>query len=617
MQKVFARNPKRRPHLLDRLHARRSRYFDGLGYILKARWPTGLGRRVADFIDQGSPKHSYRTLLPGSASKAWRRWASALFLLEELKWSTDKSNLTYPSELTTKTKLFLEEIQAAIAEGAFKVKPRPSTQPKRTEVLQAPKQIIPENEYKRHASSDLQGYVFTWKGDIYRAIYPAAGEAISELFECGLIQELVDQGLFPGTEVTNYETRDCPMVLRHEIIPVATLPSEWSFSMLRDAAIAVLRVNQIAKRYGYQTIDAHGFNVMFYRGRPLFVDLGSFIRIENDFHCSKPGWRPYGEFMRFFYGPLKLWSTGESYFARHALHGIQMPMTSYWRFRHFLLRLIPLSILNRFEFYYYKYKTLNTVPMEEFLQMASSSSFQKWGARLVLWLSRKKLLWFSSVNLEKLERKTARIKKPRVPTKWAHYHSDTKIGKRFEYITNFIKERDIKTVLDMAGNAGFLSRNIVQNSAVEHVICADYDENAIDSLYCRQKEENLAIYPVVLDFSISVSDSKLKDVLQRFKSDAVLALALTHHLILTQGLTVDFILNRLKGFGKKYVLVEFMPLGHYSSVHKMTPEIPSWYTLEWFRKHFLNHFKLLHEQELDLNRVLFVGEIQMQTEDDG
>lgn len=469
---------------------------------------------------------------------------------------------------------------------------------------------IPDGEIKKQSSYDQQGYLFYWNDNIYRAIYPGAEKAILGLFDCGLIDELEKQGLFPRTEKTEFQTSDCSLVLWHETIPAPSLPTEWSFSMLKDAAEAILRVNIIARKYGYQTIDAHGFNILFHRGRPLYVDIGSFIKVENDFNCDKPGWRPYHEFMRFFYGPLKMWGKGESFFARHALHGSQMPMVSYWRHRNPLFRLVPASLLSKFEKYYYKYKALNTVSKKSFLQMATSSKLQKKVASFIQGLANRKMLWFSSVNLERLAKKIDGLKQPKIPSSWANYHDQVELGDRFKTILSKIEEYDISSVLDMAGNAGFLSRRVAELPSIDYVVCADYDENAIDTLYRNLKKEPLDVCPTVLSFSIAISDTKLPSATDRLKCDAVMALALTHHLILTQGLTVNFIFERLKSFSKKYVFVEFMPMGHYSSAHKLTPEVPSWYTLDWYRENFENYFTLLYEQELDINRILLIGEIK-------
>lgn len=463
-------------------------------------------------------------------------------------------------------------------------------------------------EIHRHTSYDQRGYVFRWRDQIYRAIYPSFEFEVRELWDCGLIDALMDAGLLPKSEITDFQTDDCSLVIAHETVHVETLPSEWSFTMLRDAALITLRVNIIARVHGYQTVDAHGFNVLFHGSKPLFIDIGSFIKLHNDFGCAKPGWRPYGEFKRSFYAPLKLWSEDSEFIARRALMGEQLPMCEFWRLRYPVLRLIPLGALGTFEELYYRYKGLNTVSMDEFRRFVSRSpARQRWGERIIRFANRRSLP-FASVNLEKLEKQVSRLKTPSRSSAWADYHSDRGLDNRFNYILNVIEQYQPQSVLDMAGNAGFLTRRIVENAEIGYAICADYDRNAIDTLYKSLDQQELRLYPAVLDFSISVSDSKFRPSHERFKSDMVMALALTHHLLLTQGLTLDFILERLSQYSNRYVLVEFMPMGLYSSKFDHIPIAPDWYTRDWFRSGLEERFDILDERELATNRVLYVAE---------
>jgi hypothetical protein len=371
-----------------------------------------------------------------------------------------------------------------------------------------------------------------------------------------------------------------------------------------------LKVNQIARKYGYQTLDAHGFNIAFYKGRALFLDLGSFIEFGNDFNCKRAGWRPYGEFMRSFYVPLKMWSKGEEYFSRHSLHGDQVSMVSYWRYKSKFARLIPKKYLNQFEYVWYKYKALNTVFSYEFLQLTSvSETREKLGRRIVAFSTRWGLP-FSSVNLERMERKISSIKPPNIPSAWADYHRDKQIDDRQHYVISAIKKYKPSSVLDMAGNAGFFSKVISEMDGMRYVVCADYDINAIDQLYLSLKNSERSLYPVAMNFSISIGDSRFPSEDMRFKTDMVLALALTHHLLLTQKLTIDFIMSRLKKFTNKYVAVEFMPLGLYSSKFDKLPNIPEWYNVDWFRDGFTKYFTLLEEKEIGTNRIIFIGQLE-------
>ncbi len=467
---------------------------------------------------------------------------------------------------------------------------------------------IPAHEIRRHPSYDPNGYLFEWRGEILRAILPARRHFLQELWNSGLIQELIERDLFPATELTEWTTDDADLVFRHARIPVVTHPDEWSFEMLRDAALTTLEVNRIARRHGYQTLDAHGFNILFHHHRPLFVDLGSFVPIHDDFHCRWPGWRPWGEFQRSFVAPLRMWSAGDAFLARHALHGDQLPLANYWRWRWRLARLLPLSTLNRFEFLLTRYRALNTVPLADFRRLASVSDRRARLAERVIEFSRRWGLPFSAVDLDRLRHRVRAIRPPRANSAWADYHRDARPDARQAHVIELVRRHKPRTVLDMAGNAGFFARAIAAATDVDHVICADYDSNAIDHLYRALRHGEERVQPVVLNLALSIGDTRFPLPEKRLASDMVLALALSHHLLLTQNLTIDFILHRLKRFTRRLLVIEFMPLGLYSAQFGRVPEVPDWYHIDWFRDAFARHFEPLEESHLDTNRVLFVGQ---------
>ncbi|MFY0650429.1 MAG: hypothetical protein JXQ96_00280 [Cyclobacteriaceae bacterium] len=458
-------------------------------------------------------------------------------------------------------------------------------------------------------SYDPNGYVFFWNGNIYRAIYEKQRSHVEELFNCGLIKDLIKRRLIPHTDITNYSTNDCSLVLKHTKIPCHSLPFEWSFSMLQDAAKITLEVNHIARKYGYQTIDAHPFNILFHYNKPKFVDIGSFVKIETCYGKKSDGWRAFGEFQQSFYAPLKLWSRGYVFFARHSLHGNQISFNDFLILLRPLYRVFPPKLLKNFFYLYFSYKAFNTVHIDRFKQLVSVSTKREKIGNMIIALAHKNLLPFTFVNFEKLQNKTSKLQKQKIPSLWANYHSNIKPTERHEYILSSIQKLNIKTIFEFGGNAGFISQMISDIYDIEHIICSDYDDNAIDTLYKDLRKKQLRITPVLMDFRANISDNKFKAAQVRFKSEAVLALALTHHLILTQNLSLKFILERIKSFSNKYVFVEFMPQGLYSSNFDKLPLIPPWYTKNWFRSEFEKHFRLVDEAQLEDNRCLFIGEI--------
>lgn len=462
----------------------------------------------------------------------------------------------------------------------------------------------------RHESYDPNGYIFSWDDGIYRAIYPQSQHHVLKLFNSGLIARLIELGLFPDSKITNYKTSDCELVIEHMKIPVITYPYEWSFAMLKDAALTTLRVNKVAREYGYQTLDAHGFNISFYRGKPLFIDLGSLIEIRNEFGCKKAGWRPYGEFMRSFYAPLKLWSMGEEYFARRALYGDEMPMANYWRFKSVLLRFVPKKYLSMIEFLWYKYKALNTANQSEFLDLASVSDRREKIAATLISVSRKYGLPFSSIDFTALESRISKIKPAKLQSACSENYQDMPIDARQHFIKAFISESKPGSVLEITEKGGFLCKEIAAIEGVNHVVCADNDTTAIDQLYSSLGASHLNVIPMVFNFSQSIGDFKFPDDNTRLKSDLVVALDLTHQLILAQKLTLDFIMLRLKKLTNKYVAVEFMPMGLTKSNAGKNTRLPDWYTLDWYRAGFERTFNLVDERHIDLNHVIFIGTIK-------
>ena len=55
-------------------------------------------------------------------------------------------------------------------------------------------------------------------------------------------------------------------MLEHERIPFVSYPYEWTFDMLRDAALLQLEIVERSLRHGWILKDATAYNVQF-RGR--------------------------------------------------------------------------------------------------------------------------------------------------------------------------------------------------------------------------------------------------------------------------------------------------------------------------------------------------------------
>jgi hypothetical protein len=457
---------------------------------------------------------------------------------------------------------------------------------------------------------DDVGRVFSWQGRLLRAIHQDHIAEIEGLLSSGLLQEMIAAGLMPDVQRTVYQLPGYALVLEHELVPVVTYPFEWSFNMLKDAAIVMLRVNQIARYYGYQTKDAHGYNILFHGSRPIFIDLGSLIKLQP----GHSGWQGYEEFLQFFYYPLRLWSDGNEFLARRILSGAMqplMPHESYLAYQYPPLRLAKLRLRQHLARFPLLLKRITSMPKEEVAQIwpGRKGAILKWLRPFAVWGG-------ATLDLQALITKVQRLQLKDSESMWGFYQEesglvgesgDLRPSTRFQRIADLVDHFQLQHVIELAGNQGVLSRYLLSETQVQSVICTDIDGNSIDSLYRSIGSEQQVLTPAVLDFMSPALLAQTRPPEQRMKAEAVLALAVTHHLLLSQKYSIDQILATICQYAERYIFVEFMPLGLYNG--RSDVEIPDWYHLTWFREACGRHFQILFEEQLEENRILFVGRL--------
>jgi len=454
------------------------------------------------------------------------------------------------------------------------------------------------------------GFLFKYDNRIFRAINNDEKDNVLFLFESGAIDELNKANLIPFTKISEIRLEGFDLVLEHEKIDVVTYPTEWSFTMLKDASLLVLNVNKILNKYNFETRDSHGYNILLHHSIPKYVDVGSFGR-----KTTKKYWSGKDNFREFYFYPLYMWSKGNSVLAKQFLinDGKYLNTKDYefFIYRYSIARLLPSKYLERFFYYLRLLRNIQKFKVNEILIVKREKQKRKL-LKIFMLLSHAGLIPNNNTNFHRLERRIKRLNPPSVITEWGEYHSNLSEselfakGSRFALIADRVKRLNVGSVLEIAGNQGLLSKELAKT--VKTVICSDIDENAVDFMYQRTKINNAKIYPVLLDFLSPVYQSlyysESNSVFKRFKSEAVLALALTHHLILTRKTPIDNIFEALLMYTTKYLFIEFMPLG----LRRGT--VPEWYNLDWFREHFKKYFNLLDEMpsEKDGSRILLIGE---------
>lgn len=446
---------------------------------------------------------------------------------------------------------------------------------------------------------DTVGRVFEYQGNIYRLIYKESEKECLELLNCGLIDELVNLNHFPQTYIdSQLEIEGHPLVLKHERYSIIN-HYEWSFEMFKDAAIHILKVNEICNKYGYELKDGHPLNITFHNSKPVFLDFGSFIKKSGD------DWIALDEFLQKCYLPLLLWKEGDYSILRNIIESPDLFSEN---------RLLPQQ-----NFVESKYFKQFLVKCEGYKLKIAGRSFLSKNINFPLLIkiankASRIIRGKKVIHVEQYQEKinptiidVSQIHKAVNTTEWCDYQDykqPTQKYPRFSRITELIGEycSDAKTVVDLAGNGGILSIILNKTQQFNHIFTIDYDGNAIDNAYSYFKEQSVPIDSVYANVVFPFDANSFR---KRIQSDLAIACAITHHLILRQNIPLYAIFEKFAAYCKKYLIIEFMPLGLWNG-HD-APPIPDWYTREWFRNTFSQYFELLHEEQLETNRIVFIG----------
>jgi hypothetical protein len=453
---------------------------------------------------------------------------------------------------------------------------------------------------------DEIGNVYIAEKVVYRAIHHDYEAQVMELLGCGLIDELVNKNLFPCTEISNIKIEGYDLILEHKKIDVVIYPYEWSPEMLRKAALCVLTVNEIAAGYGYELKDAHPYNVLFLFGNPVYIDFGSFVKKKN-----KKLWVAYQEFINCYINPLKL-VENEFYtiYKHYFLLRESIDSRELVRVTSKFYALIPIRasrVLLKILRLYRNGPLLDEDLIR--LEIKSGLLFQ-----IIKKIMLNPRFPFRQKNTKSLIHciKSLNLKSK---SKWGSYHSDfgfyesdgrISLSNRMQWMLDRVENLAPKTVIELAGNQGVLARSIAKLPCVERVVCTDYDSRAVDELLLRINSDE-KVFMACFDFMFDMKERISKERSNRLKSELVLALAVTHHLILAQKFTLDSIFSALSSFTSKYVIVEFMPLGLWDGSKAVS--VPEWYNEQWFSDGFKKYFTIVEKKKLEDNRIAFIGRL--------
>ncbi len=407
---------------------------------------------------------------------------------------------------------------------------------------------------------DPAGSVFYLDGRVLRGFDPTGWADFEALAATRFWQRATERGELVKTTAVELATlpeattklTGIAGVVEHERIPVVSYPFEWTFSMLRAAALCHLDLLLAGLAEGFTMKDGYAYNLQFRGARPVFIDVGSFTRVQ-------PGepWAGYRQFCQTMLYPLLLQAhRGVRFqpFLRGAVQGIT-PQDARGLLRgagrragrragvlkHVVLHQAIDARMSGARASDTR-KELAAAGFSAELQVATVKAIRKLVA---------KLSWSEAGK----------------PSTWSDYqrtstYTDAERERKEAFVERSLAAAaPLGICADLGGNDGTYAR-IAQRHA-SYVVTADADAVTVDRLWQRLAAEgNERILPLVVDLTdpspgLGWRGTERGPLFERLRPDAVLALALVHHLAISGNVPLPALVDWWHGLGGRLV-VEFV-----------------------------------------------------------
>jgi ribosomal protein L11 methylase PrmA len=410
--------------------------------------------------------------------------------------------------------------------------------------------MVVQEEREPASFRDPANLVFYVDGQVRRGLRGSAVADWQALAATGFFSRMVEQGsICATTELAPVVdgASDFDLVLAHERIPFVSYPYEWTFSMLRDAATLHLDLLQEAVAEGMITKDGSAYNLQWRGSQPTFIDVGSFERLRE----GEP-WAGYRQFCQTMLYPLLLQAhLGVDFqpWLRARIDGMEPDQ---------MRRLFGGS--RRWRAGVFKHVHLH----EALQRRLAGSSAGEVRADLRAAGFNTELVLATVRALRKLVRG---LDWQPPASHWAGYRdtcsysADDSDAKRALVDRFLAAAGKLDLVLDLGANDGAYARVAAGHAA--QVVAVESDHAVTDALYRTLREQGeQRILPLVMDLADPSPGGGWRGIerasfTDRAGADAVLALALVHHLAIGRNVPLPEILDWLAGLGRQLV-IEFV-----------------------------------------------------------
>ena len=372
-------------------------------------------------------------------------------------------------------------------------------------------------------------------------------------------------------------------ILKHERIPFVSYPFEWSFGMLKDAALLHLELLTEALEENLTLKDGTAYNVQFRGVQPTFIDVASFESLAPD----RP-WSGYRQFCQTMLYPLMFQAYKNVSFhpwLRGRLDGITpQECWNLMSFRDFFRRGVRTHV-----WLHAWLQSSRSIEENHTSMSLSQSGFQK---------------DMLAANFRNLTRVVSRLEWAASRSNWSDYdqnHSYTALDRQLKeaFVQKCVASRQWMLAWDIGCNTGTFSRIAAENCL--QVVALDADHLSVEQLYQSLRSEPQRrggqILPLVSNLADQIGGlgwrgRERSSLLERGQPDLVLSLALIHHLVIGCGIPLTDFLEWLAEL-RSHLVIEFVaPEDPMASrlLSRRGGECP-----DYTRTHFENEFRRLFE----------------------
>ena len=436
---------------------------------------------------------------------------------------------------------------------------------------------------------DPSGFLFTRDGVLYRQVNQSYAADYDLLMSSGLYASLVKSNLLIPHQEVDVKAADPSIayrVIQPDRVDFISYPYEWSFSQLKDAALATLTLVRKALKKGMVLKDASAYNIQFHKGKPVLIDTLSF----QAYHEGEP-WVAYRQFCQHFLAPLALMAKRDvrlNQLLRIYIDGIPLDLAS---------ELLPggtrwnLGLAAHIHLHANAQKRYSgkEVRKEAVKQGFSRMAFEGLINGLEAVVNR--LVWSPG------------------GTEWGAYYDATNYSTdafeaKKQVVRDMISAAKPQKVWDLGGNTGVFSRLASEQGIF--TVSWDIDPTAVEANYRQMrttKETNLL--PLVLDLTnpspaLGWANAERKSLAERGPVDLVMALALIHHLAISNNVPLLMLAETFATFGK-WLLIEFVPKEDSQVQRLLTSRVDifSEYTQADFERIFGTIYQIRQKQSVE------------------